>query len=538
MSCRSRARPISARAARTTPRPRCPEGSRALAGIGCHYMAQFMDRDDRDLHPDGRRRRAVDRPGAVHRDAARLRESRRRHLLPIPACWRSAPRSPPSVNITYKMLFNDAVAMTGGQPVDGGSTVPHDRRASSPPRACAQIVVVTDEPDKYPPASTSPPGVDGAPPRRARRGAARAARDRRASPRSSTTRPAPPRSAAAASAAAFPTRPSASSSTSWSARAAAIARRSRTACRSCRSRPSSAASARSTSRAATRITPASRASARASSPCMAARCSKRKPASSARTSCRRCPSRRCPALDEPYGILVTGVGGTGVVTIGALLGMAAHLEGKGCTVLDMTGLAQKGGAVYSHVRIAAQPGRDPCRAHRRRRRAPAARLRSRRRRRAPTRCRSCSPGHSRAIVNSHETITGDFTRNPDLRVPEPRRCSAASPRRPAPDNAEFIDATGSPPACSAIRSRPICSCSAMPSSAGWCRCRPTAIERAIELNGVAVEFNRQRLPLGPPRRASIRPLVEARATPRGAVPREPPSVAKRSTSDRRAASRS
>ena len=58
------------------------------------------------------------------------------------------------------------------------------------------------------------------------------------------------------------------------------------------------------------------------------------------------------AITEPYGIVVTGIGGTGVVTIGALLGMAAHLEGKGATVLDMTGLAQKNGAVVSHVRIA------------------------------------------------------------------------------------------------------------------------------------------------------------------------------------------
>src|SRR4029077_20859655 len=48
---------------------------------------------------------------------------------------------------------------------------------------------------------------------------------------------------------------------------------------------------------------------------------------------------------EPYGILVAGIGGTGVVTIGALIGMAAHLEGKGCSVLDMAGLAQKNGAV-------------------------------------------------------------------------------------------------------------------------------------------------------------------------------------------------
>jgi indolepyruvate ferredoxin oxidoreductase len=67
------------------------------------------------------------------------------------------------------------------------------------------------------------------------------------------------------------------------------------------------------------------------------------------------PEPTLPARREPYGILVTGVGGTGVVTIGALIGMAAHLDGKGVTVLDMTGLAQKGGAVFSHVRIADRP---------------------------------------------------------------------------------------------------------------------------------------------------------------------------------------
>src|SRR5690606_12268315 len=54
------------------------------------------------------------------------------------------------------------------------------------------------------------------------------------------------------------------------------------------------------------------------------------------------PAPPLPGLDRPWNILVTGVGGTGVVTIGALLGMAAHLEGKGAAVLDMTGLAQKG----------------------------------------------------------------------------------------------------------------------------------------------------------------------------------------------------
>src|SRR5690606_6975863 len=64
------------------------------------------------------------------------------------------------------------------------------------------------------------------------------------------------------------------------------------------------------------------------------------------------PAPTLPALDMPFNLLVTGVGGTGVVTIGALVSMAAHLEGKAVTVLDQTGLAQKGGAVYSHIRIA------------------------------------------------------------------------------------------------------------------------------------------------------------------------------------------
>src|SRR5205085_9097914 len=57
-------------------------------------------------------------------------------------------------------------------------------------------------------------------------------------------------------------------------------------------------------------------------------------------------------LDAPYNILVTGIGGTGVITIGALLGMAAHVDGRGCSALDFTGLAQKNGAVMSHVRLA------------------------------------------------------------------------------------------------------------------------------------------------------------------------------------------
>jgi indolepyruvate ferredoxin oxidoreductase len=60
-------------------------------------------------------------------------------------------------------------------------------------------------------------------------------------------------------------------------------------------------------------------------------------------------------LSRGWASIIDGIGGTGVVTIGAILGMAAHLEGKGCGMIDMAGLAQKGGAVFSHVRIAKTP---------------------------------------------------------------------------------------------------------------------------------------------------------------------------------------
>ena len=125
------------------------------------------------------------------------------------------------------------------------------------------------------------------------------------------------------------------------------------------------------------------------------------------------PEPPVPGLDRPCEIIVTGVGGTGVITIGALLGMAAHLESKGCSVLDQTGLAQKGGAVVSHVRIAARPddvtttriangaadlvlGCDMV--------VTAG---------ADTRA-TMRAGKTAVVVNTQETMTGDFTRDADL----------------------------------------------------------------------------------------------------------------------------
>jgi len=227
------------------------------------------------------------------------------------------------------------------------------------------------------------------------------------------------------------------------------------------------------------------------------------------------PEPAHPSLDEPYGVLVTGVGGTGVVTIGALLGMAAHLEEKGCTVLDMTGLAQKGGAVYSHIRIA----RRSDEIHAVRIAAGGASL-----------LLGCDLvvsatqdalskleiGHSRAVINSHETITGDFTRNPDLTFPSgalQRSISEAA----GEENVEFLNATD---LATGLLGDSIASNLFMLGFAyqrGLVPLSAEAIERAITLNGVVVDFNRGAFRWG--RRAAVDPdLVRARATPPAAVP--------------------
>jgi indolepyruvate ferredoxin oxidoreductase len=116
---------------------------------------------------------------------------------------------------------------------------------------------------------------------------------------------------------------------------------------------------------------------------------------------------------RPFEILVTGIGGTGVITIGALLGMAAHLEGRGVSVLDVTGLAQKNGPVTSHVRIADEPDA----LHATRIAGGAADLLlgcdivvST----SPDNLAKLSSGRTTAIVNSHVTPTAAFADDPDL----------------------------------------------------------------------------------------------------------------------------
>ncbi len=138
--------------------------------------------------------------------------------------------------------------------------------------------------------------------------------------------------------------------------------------------------------------------------------------SQARTDFPDIPEPDMPDLTGSYGIIITGVGGTGVVTIGAVLGMAAYLEGKGSAIIDMAGLAQKGGEVASHLRIAPTP--DDIKSIRIA--ASGADL--------ILACDmvtassqkvlgSIEKGRTKVALNTHEKVSGQFTQNVDFSFP-------------------------------------------------------------------------------------------------------------------------
>jgi len=211
------------------------------------------------------------------------------------------------------------------------------------------------------------------------------------------------------------------------------------------------------------------------------------------------PEPAAASIDGAYGVLVTGIGGTGVVTIGQILAMAAHLEGKGVTVLDMSGLAQKGGPVMSHVRIADQP-ED----------LHAARIGTGGASLAigcdlvvaasPDALAKMSEPKTRAVINATTAPTADFVRNPDWQLPGSKLQGDISDAC-GKGNVDFISA-------GAISTRlmgdSIATNMFMLGYAlqkGWVPVSGAAVEKAVELNGVAVEFNLKSFVWG--RRAAV-----------------------------------
>jgi indolepyruvate ferredoxin oxidoreductase len=200
------------------------------------------------------------------------------------------------------------------------------------------------------------------------------------------------------------------------------------------------------------------------------------------------PEPELAALNGSYALLVTGIGGTGVITIGQLLGMAAHLERKSVSVLDMAGLAQKGGSVTSFVRFA----HEAAHLH-----APRIALRSAD---AVIACDIVTTAakdtldkmrlqHCKAVVNSASMPTGDFTKNPDWKFPLVGMESAIAAHC-GHANTQFIDGSG---LATALMGDAIASNLFMLGFAyqqGLLPVAAASIERAIELNETAVEQNK------------------------------------------------
>ena len=131
------------------------------------------------------------------------------------------------------------------------------------------------------------------------------------------------------------------------------------------------------------------------------------------------PEPALPRIDGTHNVVITGVGGTGVVTVGAILAQAAQIDGKGAGMMEMAGLAQKGGAVHIHCRIAEKPGD-----------ISAIRVATGEAdaliggdlvvSAGANTLGLTRAGRTGAVVNSHEIITGDFTRDPEFRLPTGR----------------------------------------------------------------------------------------------------------------------
>jgi indolepyruvate ferredoxin oxidoreductase len=506
---------------------RVPEGSRAMAGIGCHTLAIFIPqrRTMTYSHMGGEGASWIGQaPFTSERHVFQnLGDGTYFHsgLLAIRAAAAAG------VNITYKILFNDAVAMTGGQPVDGQLTVPEITRQVAAEGA-RQIVIVTDEPDKYPLGTDFAPGITI----RHRDELDQVQRELREVPgltvliydqtcaaekrrrRKRGTFPDPPKRVVINDA----------------------------VCEGCGdcSDKSNCVSVKPLETEFGRKRTIDQSNCNKDFSCLKGFCpsfvtihggSVRKAARKQVAAVAADPFASLPlpapaALAEPYGILITGIGGTGVITVGALLGMAAHLEGKGCTVLDFTGLAQKNGAVMSHVRIAPLPEDI----HAVRIAAGGARLvlgcdmvvaAS------PTALSRMENGVTRAVINSALTPTASFVLNGDIdfeaagmqrTLRDAIGRDAIGREAGGKDGIDFVDGTG---LATALMGDSIATNLFMLGYAvqkGLVPLGLAAIERAIELNGVAVEnskrtFNWGRLA------AHDRAAVEAQARP---VMREEP----------------
>ena len=475
---------------------RVPAGSRAVAGIGCHYMAQWMDRNtSTPTHMGAEGANWIGQAPFTNEKHlfVNLGDGTFFHsgILAIRAAVAAG------INVTYKILANDAVAMTGGQPVDGSLTVA-DIVAQVQAEGVADVQVVADDPRKHRGAGLHAQAA--ALPVHGREALDAVQRRLRETPGCTVL--------------------------VYDQTCATELRRRRKRARLAE------ASASDASRGRWRKAPRGKADVRVvindalcegcgdcstQSSCIAVvplateHGTKRTIDQSACNQDLACLAGFCPALVAVKGdlrersaqvdvaalrrrlpvprtgdradILIAGVGGTGVVTVSRLVAMAAHLDGKFASSLDMTGLAQKGGAVLSHVRISPQEDRHaPTRISAT---AADAVLAADLVAAASDALPAMSPQRTTVFANERVAATAEFV----LRGAEPDADVLRAQLRKAAKRVDSVDAVG---VCSALFGSTAFANVVLLGFAfqkGAVAASVDAVERAIAMNGTAVEEN-------------------------------------------------
>ena len=461
-----------------------PEGSRAYAGIGCHYMVQWMDRSTEGFTQMGGEganwigEHHFSKRGHVFQN---LGDGTYNHsgLMSIRAAADSG------ANITYKILFNDAVAMTGGQPNEGGLT-PWDIANQVASEGAVRVVVVTDEPEKYdanihwPPFTKIYHRSELGPVQKELReieGLTVMIYDQTCASEKRRRR----------KRGAFPDPD----------KRVVINEQVCEGCGDCGVK-SNCVAVGAVETEFGRKRQIDQSACNKDFSCVNGFCpsfvtvhgGKLKTGKSAPglgAELPQLPEPKLPTLDGSYGIIVTGVGGTGVVTVGAVLGMAAHMEGKGSAIIDMAGLAQKGGEVASHLRIAPTPediksiriaasgadlilGCDMVTAS------------------TQKVLGSIEKGRTTVVLNSHEKLSGEFTHNVDFSFPTQRIIKTLQ-KTAGEDRTSVVEAEK---LAVALFGDAIASNMFMLGFAwqnGGLPVSEAAIMRAIELNGVQIPMN-------------------------------------------------
>ncbi len=480
-----------------------PEGSRALGGIGCHYMVTWMDRKTDTFTQMGGE--GVTWCGqAPFTDTEHVFQNLGDGTYFHSGSLAIRQAISAKVNITYKILYNDAVAMTGGQPVDGTLSVP-DICWQVRSEGVETIVVVSDDIAKWSKPEIFPAGVEfehrdnlDAVQKRLRevKGTSVLVYDqtcatekRRRRKRGKIEDP---------------------------KKRVLINSLVCEGCGDC-GKKSFCVSVLPKETEFGRKREIDQSSCNKDYSCVKGFCPsfvtvhggelRKKKGVNPEELLSSLPAPRLPELKQPWNILITGVGGTGVVTIGALLGMAGHLENKGATVLDQTGLAQKGGAVTTHIRIAEKPSDI----HAVRIAAGEADL-----------VLGCDmvvvndywalskirEGRSQVVLNSYEAMPGTFTMNPNMQFPHEGIVNAV---RTALGGGEPLRVAATEIATKLLGDS-IASNLFMLGYAwqkGLVPISLDAIMRAVELNGAAVKMNQQAFAWGRLAAENIDAVLEA-----------------------------